>query len=99
MTISANKKQLSTRQTQALSEEQKIRFKEIGMLTRALLDAESRLEREINEHKVTRAALARAKHGDLRYLEILSSTSWRITAPLRWISTKTKLSKYLNRFR
>ena len=70
--------------------EENARFREIGMLTRALLDMEEALKRERESHQETRIELATSKLSSKKYESIISSTSWRITAPLRWVSIKKR---------
>ena len=70
---------------------QAARFREIGMLTRSLIEAEDAIEQERRAHEATRAALETAEfNASQGYQEMLQSTSWRVTAPLRWISTKVR---------
>jgi hypothetical protein len=66
------------------------RIREIGMLTRALLEAEDALERERSAHQQTRAEMAQHEMAASNYAEILQSTSWRVTAPMRWVITKLR---------
>lgn len=65
-------------------------IREIGMLTRALLDAEVALEREQVAHAALRNAMSEYEGAAGNYAEILQSTSWRVTAPMRWAITKMR---------
>ena len=70
---------------------QSARFREIAMLTRSLIEAEDALEQEKASHQETREALERAEYEVSQgYAAILSSTAWRVTAPLRWAVTKLR---------
>jgi hypothetical protein len=76
-------RKFSSFHTASDSSEENARFREIGMLTRALLDTEEALKRERESHQMTRSEFATSKLFRKKYESIVSSTSWRITAPLR----------------
>lgn len=66
------------------------RDKDLGLLSRALLEAEDALDGEREAHKKTHCELLSAQDSVRKFEEIISSTSWRITAPLRWMAGKLR---------
>ncbi|MEP3394132.1 MAG: hypothetical protein ABJN34_16715 [Litoreibacter sp.] len=64
--------------------------REIGMLTSALLEAEDALEREQAAHAALRGEIYQYENAARNYAEILHSTSWRVTAPMRWAVNKIR---------
>jgi len=74
----------------AVDAAQAARFRETGILTRSLIEAEDALEREREDHARTREALTRAEYASVSYQEVIASSSWRLTAPLRWTISKLR---------
>ena len=79
-----------------LKQEQQARFSELAELTRRIAGAEAELsstqhalENERNAHQATRDALTNETELRIRAetlaTEILHSSAWRLTAPLRWL--------------
>lgn len=60
------------------------RFREIGMLTKYLVETEAALSAEREKHAISKEALEEALSG---YQEMLESTSWKLTSPLRRVVT------------
>lgn len=69
---------------------QTAQIREIGILTCALLDAEDALEQERAAHAATRAEMVQYETAMAHYAQMLQSTSWRVTAPMRWVVTKLR---------
>ncbi len=70
-----------------MSDLQNTRIRELGRLTRALIDAEDALDRERAAHEQTLSKMSLYEGAAGNYAEILQSTSWRVTAPMRWVIT------------
>ncbi|MFK7940771.1 MAG: hypothetical protein AB8B82_15420 [Roseovarius sp.] len=66
------------------------RFREIGMLTKSLIETQAELEQERAAHAETRRALEAAEFASRSYYEVVESTSWRLTAPLRTVMGKLR---------
>ncbi|QGX96765.1 hypothetical protein EI983_00145 (plasmid) [Roseovarius faecimaris] len=66
------------------------RYREIGMLTKYLAETQDALAEERAAHAQTREALEIAELASRSYHEVIQSTSWRMTAPLRAIMSRLK---------
>lgn len=58
-------------------------LREIGFLTKALVEVEDFLALERDAHKTTMNKLSHLQNYEQRYLNVINSTSWKITSPLR----------------
>lgn len=66
------------------------RYREIGMLTKYLAETEDALAAERAAHEESRKALEQAELASQSYHEIVQSTSWRLTAPLRAVMSRLR---------
>lgn len=61
-------------------------LREIGFLTKTLVEVEDSLALEQDAHKTALKKLANLQDYEQRYLNIMNSTSWKVTSPLRTIA-------------
>lgn len=78
------------RPTEELESALDARYREIGMLTKYLAETEDALAEERAAHAATRAALEQAEFASQSYHELIQSTSWRLTAPLRAVMSRLR---------